>query len=585
MTEPVTREAGPFADVPVADYVRDAVGALLLLMSLSLPWDDASRAADRVGVVLATLVALVILAVPYAARVGIMPAGWTVRSTRTARLVAVVPYAVVVALAVMVDLSTAGPGPGLGTAAGLGLAGAALAAQPRACELGPVGQDAADAWTTRSLTAVGAAAVAIAVLGVVTVAVSGVEVLVFLAVLVAGLWLVALLGWPLLAAIRGSESGRMTLVGLGVALVAAAVLGSGSHQLPHVTTFAGPGPIMLLLPLAGALAGSAAAARSTASVAAVERWVEVAGRGLTLLGVTAGAVVVWAVLALASGLSTAGNVVALVLGLLILAAALFGRRALGADAVQGRLPALAAAGLAVIVGSVLVVVDGGGASTVSGTAQFLAAFGLPGIVLVALTVPRDVREFFRENRPAPSTAAYQWQARATGRGAPETPSESAAAAEGAAAEAVEDPIPEQEPERSTGRSRQRGRDAEETSRITPVEPERSGYAARPGLSGYASSGATEAIATPDETATQVHETDARDDGHTQVIAPVQGFSEAEACDPTTPLETLARIAAEAPSLRPLIAENPSTYPALLDWLDRLGDPAVDAALARRASRS
>jgi hypothetical protein len=44
------------------------------------------------------------------------------------------------------------------------------------------------------------------------------------------------------------------------------------------------------------------------------------------------------------------------------------------------------------------------------------------------------------------------------------------------------------------------------------------------------------------------------------------------------------IAASRPDLRPLVAANPSTYPDLLQWLGHLGDPAIDAALARRVGR-
>lgn len=54
-------------------------------------------------------------------------------------------------------------------------------------------------------------------------------------------------------------------------------------------------------------------------------------------------------------------------------------------------------------------------------------------------------------------------------------------------------------------------------------------------------------------------------------------------DPGTPLHTLQQLAQEYPGLRPAIALNPSTYPALLDWLGSLGDPAVNQALAQRAA--
>uniref|UniRef100_UPI0035C9B475 variant leucine-rich repeat-containing protein n=1 Tax=Actinotalea sp. JY-7885 TaxID=2758576 RepID=UPI0035C9B475 len=63
----------------------------------------------------------------------------------------------------------------------------------------------------------------------------------------------------------------------------------------------------------------------------------------------------------------------------------------------------------------------------------------------------------------------------------------------------------------------------------------------------------------------------------------QGFTAAQAADPTTPGQTLADIAAQRPDLRPAVAANPATYPGLLEWLSALGDPAVDAALAARGT--
>ena len=57
-----------------------------------------------------------------------------------------------------------------------------------------------------------------------------------------------------------------------------------------------------------------------------------------------------------------------------------------------------------------------------------------------------------------------------------------------------------------------------------------------------------------------------------------------ASDPATPLEELQFLAQNHPSLRPLIAENPSTYPALLEWLSEFSDPEIAAALQRRQNR-
>ena len=63
----------------------------------------------------------------------------------------------------------------------------------------------------------------------------------------------------------------------------------------------------------------------------------------------------------------------------------------------------------------------------------------------------------------------------------------------------------------------------------------------------------------------------------------QQYTPAQAADPSTPAEVLAAIAGSRPDLHPYLAANPSTYPALLEWLGQLGDPAVDAALQARES--
>lgn len=61
-----------------------------------------------------------------------------------------------------------------------------------------------------------------------------------------------------------------------------------------------------------------------------------------------------------------------------------------------------------------------------------------------------------------------------------------------------------------------------------------------------------------------------------------GFTAQQALNPATDPATLQQIAQYAPELLPCVAKNPSTYPALLDWLRGLNDPAINAALASRA---
>ncbi|KAB7787354.1 variant leucine-rich repeat-containing protein [Bifidobacterium cebidarum] len=62
-----------------------------------------------------------------------------------------------------------------------------------------------------------------------------------------------------------------------------------------------------------------------------------------------------------------------------------------------------------------------------------------------------------------------------------------------------------------------------------------------------------------------------------------GFTVEQALTTTDQMQ-IAQIAQYAPELRVCIARNPNTYPALVDWLRQLGDPAIDAALATRQSR-
>ena len=59
--------------------------------------------------------------------------------------------------------------------------------------------------------------------------------------------------------------------------------------------------------------------------------------------------------------------------------------------------------------------------------------------------------------------------------------------------------------------------------------------------------------------------------------------EARAADPSTSQSELHGLAANHPDLRAIIAENPTTYPELVEWLRGLNDRQINAALARRES--
>ena len=59
-----------------------------------------------------------------------------------------------------------------------------------------------------------------------------------------------------------------------------------------------------------------------------------------------------------------------------------------------------------------------------------------------------------------------------------------------------------------------------------------------------------------------------------------GFTAEQALTTTDQMQ-IAQIAQYAPELRACIARNPNPYPALIEWLGQLGDPAINAALASR----
>src|SRR5690625_706618 len=138
-----------FRGMGIGDILRDVIAALLLLLSLPMIWkaDGASTisANDRPEVLIITLASLVSLTLPYLARIGAMGPKWTVHSTRKSRWILNAPYLILVVAYIVLDVIYYGDYSGLGSAAIFCLAGAMLAAQPRACELGPEHEDKAGA--------------------------------------------------------------------------------------------------------------------------------------------------------------------------------------------------------------------------------------------------------------------------------------------------------------------------------------------------------------------------------------------------------------------------------------------------------
>lgn len=664
----------PFANIAAADYVRDAIAALALLVSLALPWNLLDRSADRVEVVLAVALSLASLSLPYLARFGVLPATWTVHSTRRARLLAGLPLAVIGLIHLVLDLRG---GAGVGTGLGLALAGAALAATPRDSELGPIQQDGAVVRGWR--LGLGGVGIVIAVGAVVSTALAELAEGATLGDrLLAPVWLVLALGlvWLLVGGtVRHERPARLVLVAVGLVLALLFVFTSGGSLTglesmhPGVTDPSRFG--LVLLPLAAAIAGSPAVRRdpvadeaeTTEHAAGV--WVRVAVRAFDVIVLLAVCSALAALVQLVDpGFIGSGAgvtlVVRLVLGVVVAIIAWFARRSLTRDPSTGHVPAVGAACVAGVLGLVVVIATSGASQGVN-LGDLLMALALPAVAACALMVPKAVREHFQTvgiggEADTDRSQAYVWAPprpkgdkappaalpeqpvrsapelrrpaeprRVTSTGAVRTVAGATAAQRGVvpvqaaepvsgevslgAMRTVEDmpaagapasssmgatatmppvrsgPTPGARPAAAQPVAAQPVASAQETARIRPVgNGQPAAQDVRSG--GPAARDEGQEQVTRRVVVGQGQGAAASDygseSGHTAVMPPVGGrWSAAQALDPATPLADLAKIVQEAPHLRPQVAANPSTYPALLDWLGALGDPQVDAALRNR----
>lgn len=670
---PAAPRPNPFKGIPVADFVRDGAALLLLLVSLALWVTPGEKVGDSYHFVLiiVTVISVLSLALPYLARGGVFPASWTVHQTRLARQVANAPYVLAVVVYVVLDIFKVGDSYGVGTAFGLGLAGALLAAQPRETEMGPENLDLAAPKTWRAVT------FGIAGLAAVTMLISlvmflvdagdyGSAIIVILGI-VSWLVLVGFFGWAVYGVlVERSPSWRLFLVGLGTALVVVFLFGSGDSssflqaQSTHALFWNAPPTILSLqaglgsvfLPALAAAVSSPAFRRTLRSEDTTTSWIGTAVHALDYLAIVAGSAVVLSALwigipnrdLLEIGLG--GLITSIILGLVVAGAAVYARLTLAARPANGRNLAFGAAGLALVLGIVLIVV----APTIGNRfaeyklvseGHLLLAFALPAIIVVALTVPKEIRAYFAQNRPAPraaANAAYQWTQPQGGQPgqAPQGQYGAPQGAYGAPQGQYGDPSSQYgAPQQGQyGAPVQGSQSAPTAAYGTPsAQP---GYGAPAGQHGspegaYGSAPVAQTPAAQDTAAGQspwqapagspeseidqdthlaghvaglaasgAHPQAPQHEQHTDqpgnapaeqhapaehapapAVAASHGYSAAQALDPSTTGLVLSQIVQEAPELRPQVAANPTTYPALLDWLGQLGDPAVDEALRNR----
>lgn len=527
------------------DYARDAGAAVLLIWSLTLPWADAPTASRDVPVLVSALLALVAVAVGPLSRLLRATDGSALRwPTFAIRVGSCVPYAIVVLIAVVRDL--AGSGPGLGPSLQLGVLGVALAVVPRWGELGKSGGPVLVHRFRLACAVMGALGMA----AMVTTTLVGFSptrwfssasgfFLLILPFLVLAAVLVLMFGATALRIGLGRTAWQPTLTWLGVALVVLVVVNEDAVLETSRDPFYGQWLFLIsaglaAVPVLGGKDGSTSEARFWGVVAAD-------ALQLTMLGATA-LLVVFVLVLIQVGEYRSGSqgIVAWILvsvaGTIVAAAV--GASRLRGDPAHGRSVALVC--IAVI--AVLRVIDlavagwtpGAGGSSAGTIALFL---GTCGVAAFALLVPEPMRGM--TDRSAAGGA---------GPGGVESAPAHVDLSSGQLF-AARQPWPEHwqhTPPASTGTHP----DIERTVMIT-------GHHADVPLSPVDESRGAWVAEDPTDPAA------------------------AAAADPATTAQHLMAIAGSRPDLRPLVAAHPSAYPALLEWLGALGDPAVDSALANR----
>ena len=556
----------PFAGIPISDYVTDLVAGLLLLISLSLPWNMASTATDRVEVVLITILSLLSLSVHYLGRFGAFPSSWDQIAIGRLRAAINAPYFLLVAVYVVLDLlasfiSDVSWAPGLGGAAALGMAGAILAAVPRNAERGTPEQEKATGkiaifvvWGFIAIMAVSQLLAIVAGLKI------GLEYEIGLLGLFSAAWAILLMGAVAIAAAVGvarkSEPWRLVVATIGVVAVIAFIflLSEEGYLGYNALTHGGSGLALLFVPVVATLVLRPVIAREMTSRAPHENWLAAARHSFEYVaGIVAASLVLTVLAFIRNSVERDGTIIVLtILSLFMGAAAVFAWLSLRRDVLGGRVIAIAASAGIVFVGFISIIIRASSDYLSVSFYDLLLTFGLPALALYALIGAPSVRAFYASNKHL----AVARQGNAAGAPAygqhPQDP-----------AHTQQQPQSHQDPQ-----SHQQSQ----------------GYPPAAAQGDQSDQGATAtATATASASATAPASAPVAPAAH-PASNPTHPFTAAQASDPGTDLAVLAQIAQDAPELRAHLAANPSTYPDLLGWLGSLNDPGVNAALAARSDR-
>lgn len=404
MTDQPQRSRTPRAEAGVGDYARDVLAVLFLLLPLGMAWDLERRAISHDFIVPVTLLSILSLALPYLSVVSVLPRGLTAPRLRRLRLVANLPYLIVV-LATLVrayadDTTATGASDGIGVGMGVvfGLAGVVLAAQGRRPEQRAGLADGA-LWRAVAVVLV-CLGVALAVVSAVVFAAEFTGEPTWSEFVVLGLGVAFFAGVPLIAVrglARGDGAWRDVTVVIGVVGLVVAVWARGSEEtMGSAWSLRLAGPQILLWPALGAAAAAPGVVGLVARFPGAVRWVNLSGRLFQLIALVAVLAMLISGFRLIDNVDDRGEHIAgIVFSLVVIVAATFGRAALVKDARTGRPVALGAASILVLVMIVQTTVIGMARSiaiTID-VATILSLWLVFAVAIVlALTAPGSVRD-------------------------------------------------------------------------------------------------------------------------------------------------------------------------------------------------
>lgn len=396
----------PFTGIPISDFVRDGGAVLLLLLSLAMPWTytsfDGYRpavAAGHVEVVLITLLSIASVSLTYLARGRVLPPAMTVNTVWLIRELANVPYLLLVLIYIIIDMVT---GYGLGTAAAFGLAGVVLAAQPREAETRAfvAGAPISVLWQRITLGFGGVAVLTTfiaLVLNLVSFIGSGYSPASVIYALLLSLAMIAAIALLYYGIFRRSEAGRLVAFGVGSAVLGTVLIDlfSGFALSGFGFSIHGAGGYVVIFAAVLAALASAPAVRVGMNPAdPLRRWLTAAGTTLLGLAGLAGLSLLTTLIYLVGGfgyLGVPGGVIMIVCCLGIAGLAVFARMQLTTNPAN-RMIVLILTGGALVLGLVFVILAG--IAWMNSVLSIMLAFGLPLVVAVFLTVPKEVRAYY-----------------------------------------------------------------------------------------------------------------------------------------------------------------------------------------------